>query len=82
MPRVSLPAAPLAAEARRVARVAERERVRIQDLAAVHGRQGHLGRAGEVELVALDPVDVDLLGREEAGAVHRVLADEHGREHR
>ena len=48
----------------------------------MHGRQGHLGRAGEVELVALDPVEVDLLGGEEAGAVHRVLADEHGREHR
>ena len=34
----------------------------------------------EEELVALDPVDVDLVGRQEPRAVHRLLADEHGRQ--
>ena len=43
---------------------------------------GDLGRAGEVQLVALDRVDVDLVRREEAGAVHGLLADEHGRQRR
>ena len=35
-----------------------------------------------IETVALDRVDVDLLGRKEAGAVHRLLADEHRRDDR
>ena len=41
-----------------------------------------LRRAGEVEVVALDRVDVRAVGREEARAVHRLLADEHRRQHR
>ena len=40
-----------------------------------------LRRADEVEAVPLDRVDVHLVRREEPGAVHRLLADEHGREH-
>ncbi len=36
--------------------------------------------AREIELVPLDAVDIDLVGWEEARAVHRRLADEHGRE--
>src|SRR5581483_2031308 len=71
----------LAAEVRRVARVAQRERVGVEDLLHVHGREPDLGRAGEVQLVALDLVDVHLLGGEEAGAVHRLLADEDRRKH-
>ena len=46
----------------------------------MHGRKPDLGRAREVELVALDPVDVHLVGRQEAGAVHRILAHEHRRQ--
>ena len=41
-----------------------------------------LGGAGEVEVVGLERVDVRPVGREEAGAVHRLLAHEHGRQHR
>ena len=41
-----------------------------------------LGRAGQVEVVGLERVDVRALGREEAGAVHRLLAHEHRRQHR
>ena len=41
-----------------------------------------LGGAREVELVGLERVDVRPVGREEAGAVHRLLAHEHGRQHR
>ena len=37
--------------------------------------------AGQVEVVAGERVDVRALGREEAGAGHRLLAHEHGREH-
>jgi hypothetical protein len=48
----------------------------------VHRRERHLGSAREVELVSLDPVDVDLVGGKEAGSVHRLLAHEHGRQHR
>ena len=44
--------------------------------------QRDLGRPDEIEVVPLDRVDVHLVGREEAGAVHRLLAHEHGREHR
>ena len=40
-----------------------------------------LGGAGQVQPVALDRVDVRALGREEAGAVHRLLAHEHRRDH-
>ena len=39
-----------------------------------------LGGPREEQLVALDLVDVHLLGREEAGAVHRLLADEDRRQ--
>ena len=67
----------LPAKARRVARVVERERVRVENLAPVHRSEPHLGGAREVEIVPLDPVDVDLLRRQEARAVHRLLADEH-----
>ena len=47
----------------------------------MHRREPHLCRARQVELVALDLVDVHLVGRQEAGAVHRLLAHEHGRQH-
>ena len=41
-----------------------------------------LGGAREVQLVCLERVDVRALGREEAGAVHRLLAHEDRRDHR
>ena len=41
-----------------------------------------LGGAGEEEPVGLERVDVRAVGGEEAGSVHRLLANEHGRDHR
>ena len=38
--------------------------------------------AGQVQVVFRERVDVRALGREEAGAVHRLLADQHRRQHR
>src|ERR687892_713075 len=72
IPRVSLPAAP----------DSRRERVRLELLAYVHGRQGHLRGPGQVEVVALDTVDVGLVRGEEPRPVHGRLAHEDGREHR
>jgi hypothetical protein len=69
-----------AAEVRRVADIAEWQQCLVDDLACVHGGQADLRGAGEKELVALDPVDVDLVGREEPRPVHRFLADEHRRQ--
>ena len=65
----------LAPEARRERAVIERQR--LEDLVHVHRDQRHLGRADEVEVVGGDLVVVALFRREEAGAVHRVLAHEH-----
>src|SRR5256885_9583802 len=69
----------LAAEAGRVGGIAERQRIGVQDLLHVERREGDLRRPRQVEAVLGDLVDVRLLGREEAGYVHRVLADEHRR---
>ena len=80
---MSLPAAP--ASRRKFvenAGVAERQLGGVEHLAHVQAGERDLRRAGEVELVALDRVDVRAVGREEAGAVHRLLADEHRRQHR
>ena len=68
----------LAAEAGGVAGVAERELVAVEDLGAVHRSERNLGRSDEVELVPFDRIDVHLVGREEPGPVHRLLANEHG----
>ena len=78
--RVLAGRARLAAEVRREGGVAERQLVLLEDLAHVQARERDLGGAGQVEAVALDRVDVVLLGGEEAGSVHRLLAHEHGRE--
>src|SRR6266545_2758166 len=80
MPRVSPRGARLAAEARRERAVADRELV--EDLVEVHADQRDLGGADEVEPVLGHRVVVALVGREEAGAVHRLLAHEHRRDHR
>jgi hypothetical protein len=45
-------------------------------------RSRHLGRTNQIKLVPLDAVDVDGVRGKEAGAIHRFLAHEHGREHR
>ena len=70
----------LPAKARREARVAEREL--LEDLAHVQRGERHLRRTGEEEPVGLEGVDVRAVGREEARAVHRLLADEDGRDDR
>ncbi len=54
----------------------------LQDLGHVQAGERDLRGAGEVELVRLERVDVRTVGREEAGAVHRLLAHEHRRQHR
>src|SRR6266508_1723245 len=77
MPRVSFPA-----EAGRIARVAERQLVRGKLLLHVHGGERHLRGSGQVEFVALDSVEVDLVRRQEAGSVHRLLEDEDRRQYR
>jgi hypothetical protein len=48
----------------------------------VQARERHLGRARQIEVVALDAVDVDLVRGQEARAVHRLLTHEHRREDR
>jgi hypothetical protein len=72
MPRVSLPAAP----------ASRRKQVVVEDLAHVHRGERDLGRADEIQLVTLDGVDIHRVGWEESGSVHRLLAHEHGRQHR
>ena len=76
--RVAARRARLAAEARRERAVADRQL--LEDLAHMHRDQRHLGRPDEVEPVLGDRVVVVLLGREEPGAVHRLLAHEHRRQ--
>ena len=41
----------------------------------------YLGGAGQVQTVALESVEVRLLGRQEPRAVHRLLPRQHGRQH-
>ena len=78
--RVLAGRARLAPEAGRERGVAERQLV--EDLVHVEAGERDLGRTGQVEVVVGERVDVRALGGEEAGAVHRLLADEHRREHR
>ena len=47
----------------------------------MHRGERDLGGTGEEEAVLLELVDVRLLGREETRADHRLLADEHRRQH-
>ena len=79
--RVAAGGAGLAAEAGRIACVADRERGLVEELLHVHRRQRDL--AGADEAVAVHRlVDLGAVGGEEAGAVHGLLAHEHGRDHR
>ena len=71
-----------AAEAGREGDVAERQLVRVEDLAGVEARERDLGRAGQVEAVGRKLVDVRLIGREGAGSDQRLLAHEHRWQHR
>src|SRR5882724_11948463 len=79
-PRVLPRCTGLTAEARRVPRVTERHVVGVQNLGAVHRRERDLGRSDAEELVPFDRIDVHLVGREEPGPVHRLLANEHRRQ--
>ena len=74
--RVLAVGAGLAPEARRVARVARRQRVGVERVAAVQRRERHLARADEEELAVVDVVHLRAVGREEAGLFHRALAHE------
>jgi len=60
----------------------ERQLGRVEDLAHVQPGERDLGRARQVQLVALRVVEVHVVGREEAGAVHRLLLHEHRRQRR
>lgn len=53
----------------------------LQPLVGVDAGQRHLGRAGQVQVVAFQVVQVGFLGRQETGAVHGPLADQHRRQH-
>ena len=72
----------LAAEAGRPAGVAPRAGGEVEHLLGVHAGQRHLGGADEVEVVALDPVDLLVVLAEEAGALHRLGLDQRGRDDR
>jgi hypothetical protein len=80
--RVLAGCARLAPEAGGVARVVLRQLLHPEDLVHVDAGERHLRGSGEVQPVAFDRVDVDLVGGEKPGAVHRLLADEHGRQDR
>ena len=69
----------LLAEARAEGGVAQGQRRGVEDLVGVVGRHRHLRRADEVEVLALDPVDVVGGLAEEAGALHRPGADQRRR---
>ncbi len=71
----------LLAEARRERGVPQRECGTVEDLVGVVRRQRHLGGAHEVEVLALDPVDVVGGLAEEAGALHRARLDQGRRDH-
>ena len=64
----------LAAEARRVGRVANRQRAAVENLAAVHVRQRHFGGRNQIQIpVAGDLEQVGLELREIAGSGQRRL---------
>ena len=54
----------------------------IEDLCRMERRERNLRRAGEVEVLALDSVDVDRLGWKEPGTVHRLVPHEYRWQHR
>ena len=68
----------LPTEAGREARVAQRELVQL--LARVQRGEGNLGCARQEQALALEGIDVRAVGREEARAVHRLLAHEDRRD--
>jgi hypothetical protein len=70
----------LAAKARREARVAARQL--LEDLARVQRRERDLGRPHQIEVVVGQVVDLLLGVGQEPGAQQRVLAHQHGRDHR
>jgi hypothetical protein len=72
----------LATKARRVPGVADREVLLVQDLGRVERGERDLRRPDQVQLVGGRDVDVDLVGREERAAEHRLLADQDRRDHR
>ena len=72
----------LAPEAGRKARVTQGKIVRGQDLVGVQGGEADLRGADQEEVVARHLVDLRAVGRQEARPEHRLLADEHRRDHR
>ena len=54
----------------------------VEDLVGVVAGQGHLGGAGEVEVVGGQVVDLVAVGAQEAGATHDLRGDEGGGGHR
>ena len=72
----------LAPEARRVGRELQGERAAVQDLAAEHVRQRHLGSGHQIEVpVAVDLEQVGLELRQVAGAEERRSVHQEGRLH-
>ena len=54
----------------------------VEHLVEVHAGERHLGGADEVEVVALDPVDLLVVLAQEAGALHRLRLDQRGSDDR
>ena len=80
--RVLAGGARLAAEVRREGRVAERQLVRSRISPMWRPARATSDVPVRYSSSLSSGVDVRALGREEAGAVHRLLADEHRRQHR
>ena len=72
----------LATEAGRVPRVRSGRSRLVEDLAHAERGERDLRGADEVQLVLGRHVDVHLVRRQEPGPVHRLLADQHRRDHR
>ena len=72
----------LATKAGREAGIAQRQTLGRQDLVVVQRGQRHLGGADQIEVVVGKPIDLLLGVGQEAGAVQRPLAHQHGRDHR
>ena len=81
MPLVSLPAA-LASRRKFVVNAAYLAgSFLLEPLVGVDARERHLRRAGQVQVVPFQVVEVGLLGGQEPGAVHGALAHQHRRQH-
>ena len=82
MPRVSLPCEPASLrEARAERGVPQRQGAAVENLVGVVRRERDLRRTDQVEVLALNPVDVIGCLAEEPGALHRAGLDQRRHDH-